>query len=67
VIQETYRPDKAEDGMYFDEALWRRLFEFARGTAPAARVGIVGFGCAKEMVADDFLAAKVSIEDPPAS
>jgi hypothetical protein len=27
VIQETYRPDKVD--MYFDEALWGRLFDFA--------------------------------------
>jgi hypothetical protein len=64
VIQETYRPDK--DGMYFDEALWRRLLEFARGIAPGARVGIVASDRAKEMDADDFLAANASIEAPPA-
>ena len=52
VIQETYRPDKVD--MYFDEALWRRLVEFARGTAPGARGGIVVSDRAKEMDADDF-------------
>jgi hypothetical protein len=66
VIQETHRANKAEYGMYFDEALWRRLFEFAREIAPGAQVGIVGYGCANEMTADDFLTANASIEDPPA-
>jgi hypothetical protein len=67
VIQETYRPDKATEGMYFDEALWRRLLEFARETAPDAQVGIVACDCAEEMDAHDFLAANASIEGPPAS
>lgn len=65
VIQETYRRDKVD--IYFDEALWCRLLEFARGTAPGARVGIVACDHAKEMDADDFLAANASIEHPPAS
>ena len=55
VIQETYLPDK--DGTYFDEALWRRRLEFACGTAPGGRVGIVASDRAKEMDADDFLVA----------
>jgi hypothetical protein len=67
VIQETYRPDKASEGMYFDEALWRRLLEFARETAPDVQVAIVACDCAKAIDASDFLAANASIEDPPAS
>jgi hypothetical protein len=67
VIQETYRSDKARDGMYFEEALWRRLLEFARRTEPGAWVGIVAHCHAKEIDADDFLAANASIEHPPAS
>jgi len=67
VIQDTYRPDKARQGMYFDEALWRALFEFARETAPPdAQFRIGACDHAKEMDAADFLAANASIEDPPA-
>lgn len=68
VIQETYRSDKVEDDTpyYFDEALWCRLLAFARETAPGGRVGIVACDRAKELDADDFLAANTSIEDPPA-
>jgi hypothetical protein len=64
VIQETYRPDKTY--MYFDEALWRQLLEFARETAPGARVEIVASRGLTEMDADDFLAANASLQEPPA-
>jgi hypothetical protein len=36
VIQETYRPDSPD--MYFDEALWLRLLDFARAFCPGAEV-----------------------------
>ena len=66
VIQDTYRPDKASQAAYFDEALWRRLLAFARETAPDAQVRIVACDRAKEMDAADFLATSASIEEPPA-
>ena len=48
VIQDTYRSDSAE--MYFDEALWCSLFEFAKQYAPAVRVSIVLERDIKEML-----------------
>lgn len=39
VIQHTYRPDSVD--MYFDEALWRRLLQFAEQFGSEYRVGII--------------------------
>ncbi|HUO90134.1 MAG TPA: hypothetical protein VMU08_13235, partial [Rhizomicrobium sp.] len=40
VVQDSYRPDKPIEGMYFDEALWRRLAAFAAHYAPDATITI---------------------------
>jgi len=63
VIQETYRSDAVD--AYFDEALWRRLLEFASGAEPGAQVGIIPRDGANEVDAGDFRAANTLIEDPP--
>ncbi len=54
VIQETYRADKVD--MYFDEALWRRLLEFALPYSPGLHVGIIAQRSKKEMQPGGFLA-----------
>jgi hypothetical protein len=39
VVQDTYRADSVD--MYFDEALWNRLLEFATSYNPRLTVGVV--------------------------
>lgn len=62
VIQETYRPDCP--GMYFDEALWLRLIDFARGFL-GGPVPVIVTEELEESALDDFLTAwrRIAPED----
>ncbi len=71
VIQETWRADTAATvGMFFDEALWRRLLAFAAQFAPGLRLAILPTQNGKEMPPEDFLAAwdkqDADAREPPA-
>ncbi|MBI3677871.1 MAG: hypothetical protein HY243_14780 [Proteobacteria bacterium] len=67
VIQETCRSDSVD--MYFDEALWLRVLEFATLYQPSLQIEIVGHDGAS-VQRDDFLVAwnalDITDRHPPA-
>jgi hypothetical protein len=54
VIQDSYRSDSTD--MYFDEALWLRLIEFAKAFAPGASVAIIEDESTAPCEPEEFLA-----------
>jgi hypothetical protein len=61
VIQETYRSDQVD--MYFDEALWRCLFELVKTFAPDSQVSVETYGVGEEPVAG-FLPNDPRLNEP---